>query len=152
MLVDLCGDYPQVKVLDLLLSQPWQEFTKTDLARSGNVSRSTIYQVVDNLESHDILIPTRKIANTQLYRLNQNSPPVKILMQLVADLVEGNSLAIKEDEQDPKNPKNDKQTLNQDYHELNGDKLKSSEKQTKELQNESKSGKEITESYQTLLF
>ncbi len=90
MFTEIFGDSPQVKVLDLLLTQDDMEYTKKEIAESADVGRSTLYTFWDALERYDIVKKTRRIGNTWLYRINTESPAVKALQEFqlrVVDLI-----------------------------------------------------------------
>ena len=90
MFTEIFGDSPQVKVLDLLITQDDMEYTKKEIAECADVGRSTLYTFWDTLERYDIVKKTRRIGNTWLYRINTDSPAVKALQEFqlrVVDLV-----------------------------------------------------------------
>ena len=74
------GDTPQNKVLSFLFSHHDFDYSKSDLAKMTNLSRQTIYTALKPLLRFDLVIVTRRIANTTLYTLNMNSKPIKALL------------------------------------------------------------------------
>ena len=90
MFTEIFGDSPQVKVLDLLITQDNMEYTKKEIAECADVGRSTLYTFWDTLERYDIVKKTRRIGNTWLYRINTDSSAVKALQEFqlrVVDLI-----------------------------------------------------------------
>ena len=90
MFTEIFGDSPQVKVLDLLITQDDMEYTKKEIAECADVGRSTLYTFWDTLERYGIVKKTRRIGNTWLYRINTESPAVKALQEFqlkVVDLI-----------------------------------------------------------------
>lgn len=79
MLTEFFGNYPRVRVIDLLLSYPYTEYTKKDMAECSSVARGTLYEFFDELTEYKLIKPTRKIGNTQLYSIDMDSPAVKAL-------------------------------------------------------------------------
>ena len=79
MLTEFFGNYPRIRVIDLLLSHPYTEYTKKDIAECSNVARGTLYEFFDELNKYKLIKPTRKIGNTQLYSIDMDSPAVKAL-------------------------------------------------------------------------
>ncbi|WP_424355585.1 hypothetical protein [Methanobacterium sp. MBAC-LM] len=79
MLTEFFGNYPRVRVIDLLLSHPYTEYTKKDMAECSSVARGTLYEFFDKLTEYKLIKPTRKIGNTQLYSIDIDSPAVKAL-------------------------------------------------------------------------
>jgi hypothetical protein len=87
MLAEIFGDYPQVRVLELLLGNPGVEYTKTDIASLAKISRATLYTFWDNLERQKIVKVARKIANSELYTLNTDSELVQNLRRLLGPFI-----------------------------------------------------------------
>ncbi|HLB70341.1 MAG: hypothetical protein OIN88_04445 [Candidatus Methanoperedens sp.] len=90
MFTEIFGGSPQVKVLDLLITQDDMEYTKKEIAECAEIGRSTLYTFWDTLERYDIVKKTRRIGNTWLYKINAESPAVKALKEFqlrIVDLV-----------------------------------------------------------------
>ena len=56
MLRDMLGNHPQIKVLDYMLSCPFHEFTKQQLAVGSEISRSTLDKFIDDFLEYELLI------------------------------------------------------------------------------------------------
>ncbi|MEN6592618.1 MAG: hypothetical protein ABFC12_05190 [Methanobacterium sp.] len=54
MLTKILGECSQVKLVDFLVAHPWSEYTKKDLAEASGISRSTLYHLMDKLETYHI--------------------------------------------------------------------------------------------------
>ena len=55
MLKDILGNHPQIKVIDYMLSCPFQEFTKQQLAVGSEISRSTLDRFIDDFLEYGLL-------------------------------------------------------------------------------------------------
>lgn len=55
MLVDILGKHPQIKVIDYMLSCPFQKFTKQQLAVGSEISRSTLDKFIDDFLEYELL-------------------------------------------------------------------------------------------------
>ena len=88
MFTEIFGDSPQVKVLDLLITQDDMEYTKKEIAECADVGRSTLYTFWDTLERYNIVKKTRRIGNTWLYKINSDSPAVKALQEFQLRIVD----------------------------------------------------------------
>lgn len=88
MLSEIMGDYPRIKVIEILITHPWSEYTKKDLSEASGISRRTLYTLLDELETYQIIKPTRKIGSAQLYKLNRESKTTKALMTFQKELAE----------------------------------------------------------------
>lgn len=74
MLTELFGENCiRAKVFDLLLSHPYTEYTKSDIAECAGISRTTLGKFIDKLVEYEIIKPTRQIGNGQLYQINMDS-------------------------------------------------------------------------------
>ncbi len=79
MLTDIWGQCPKVKVIDLFISNPQSEYTKTDMANYSGVARSTVYSILDDLEQSGIIKPTKKVGRSQLYQLDNKTQITKLM-------------------------------------------------------------------------
>ncbi len=55
MIKDILGNHPQIKVIDYMLSCPFQEFTKQQLAVGSEISRSTLDRFIDDFLEYGLL-------------------------------------------------------------------------------------------------
>ncbi len=88
MFTEIFGDSPQVKVLDLLITQDNLEYTKKEIAECADIGRSTLYTFWGTLERYNVVKKTRRIGNTWLYRINTESPAVKALQEFQLRVVD----------------------------------------------------------------
>lgn len=89
MLNEILGDYPQIKVLDYLLTNPFAELSKLQLAVGSEISRITLNKFIDDMIDKQLII---KCSNSK-YKLNIESP---IIIKLNMILDELNKIAITE--------------------------------------------------------
>lgn len=80
-LTDLLGDNPKVKILAVLLSEG-RDINVSRIAEQAGVSRSTVYDHIDNLQALGVVEQTRKIGGSPLYQLKKESEAAKKLAQL----------------------------------------------------------------------
>ena len=55
MLVDILGKHPQIKVIDYMLSCPFHEMTKQQLAVGSEISRSTLDRFIEDFLEYGLL-------------------------------------------------------------------------------------------------
>ena len=53
-----------------------------DMAKQLGLNRATAYNVIEELLDEEIIVETRKISNTQLYKLNEKNSRVKLLIEM----------------------------------------------------------------------
>ncbi len=82
LFIEYMGDSPMIRILDYLLTERTFDFSLSDLARNANVGRATIYRHLDMLLKHKIILPSRIIGKAKLFKLNQEHPVIKKLIEL----------------------------------------------------------------------
>ncbi len=83
MFTDLFGGAPHARVLDHLAQEPHIDHTITGIARSTDVSRPTVYKVIDDFNDHGITIQTRTVGNSRFFQLNLDEPLIQDLLTLI---------------------------------------------------------------------
>ncbi|WP_407375093.1 hypothetical protein [Methanobrevibacter sp.] len=106
MLVEFLGDYPQIRVFDYLLMNPFGTYTKQQIAIGSEISRITLNKFIDNLINRNILI---KNSNSK-FSLNIKSP---LVIELNKFLNELNKIEIE----------NQMKNIDEPYDELSDDEL-----------------------------
>ncbi|MEK6825045.1 MAG: helix-turn-helix domain-containing protein [Nanoarchaeota archaeon] len=87
--VEVLGGSPIIKVLDFLITFADFDYPLTEIARNSGVSYSTLQIFWDKLVRNNIVIKTRRVGKSDLYKLNTKNPAVKQLIQLDWNLVKG---------------------------------------------------------------
>jgi predicted DNA-binding protein YlxM (UPF0122 family) len=80
--IEIFGNNPTMKVLDFLISFQMFDYSLTEIAKNSEVSYSTLQTFWEKLERNNIVIKTRRIGKSDLYKLNTKNPAVKQLIQL----------------------------------------------------------------------
>ena len=70
VLIEVFGNNPIMKVLDFLISYQLFDYPLTEIARNSGVSYSTLQTFWPNLERNRIVIKTRRVGKSDLYKLN----------------------------------------------------------------------------------
>ncbi len=78
---EVFGQTPRLKVLEFFLEGRELDFGIAQVAEDVEQSRATTYAVCDELIKQNVILPTRRIANAQLYKLNTSKPEVQILLK-----------------------------------------------------------------------
>ena len=84
----LLGNNPKVKILASLLSENDHDINATDIARLAGVSRSTVYRHLDDLQELGVVVHTRDVGGSPMYRINRDSQVAEDLAQLEWDLLD----------------------------------------------------------------
>lgn len=98
--VEIFGGSPVIKVLDFLISYQAFDYSLTEIAKNSGVSYSTLQIFWDKLIKNNIVVKTRRVGKSDLYKLNTKNPFVKELIKLDWLLIE-ESLITKEIEDEP---------------------------------------------------
>jgi len=94
--LNLFGNSPQLKVLDFLITFQLFDYPLTEIAKESGVSYSTLQIFWDKLEKNNLVIKTRRVGKSDLYKLNTNNPAVQQLIKLDWNLTSG---AIKKEQE-----------------------------------------------------
>lgn len=73
------GDTPILQVLSFFLAHQDFDYSKTELAKNTDLSRQTIYKALEPLLDFEMVVKSRKIANTTLYKINRDSETIKAI-------------------------------------------------------------------------
>ena len=87
------GDTPQLRVLDFLISFNFFDYPLTEIAKNSNVSYNSLKMFFDDFVKSKIVIKTRKVGKSHLYKLNTNNFFVKNLIKLDWNLTKSNILS-----------------------------------------------------------
>ena len=82
LFIELFGDSPTIRVLDFLLTERELDFSISDMARNAGIGRATLYRIWEQLIKNGIIIPTRTIGKSELYKLNAQNPKIQKLIQI----------------------------------------------------------------------
>src|SRR3989344_5095285 len=82
LFIELFGESPTIKVLDFLLTERGLDFYISDMARNSSIGRATLYRIWEQLIKNEIILPTRVIGKSQLYKLNATNPKIKKLIEI----------------------------------------------------------------------
>ena len=87
--VEIFGTNPVMKVIDFLITYQLFDYPLTDISKNSGVSYSTLKSFWSRLEKNNIVIKTRRIGKSDLYKLNANNPAVRQLIKLDWNLIKG---------------------------------------------------------------
>lgn len=82
VLTDVLGPHAKVKILVALLGENDRDLNATEIARLAGVDRSTFYEHLDDLRAYEMIVETRRVGNSQMYRINRDNPAVEALAQM----------------------------------------------------------------------
>ena len=87
--LEVFGNNPIIKVLDFMITYQLFDYPLTEIAKNSGVSYSTLQTFWNNLEKNNIVVKTRRVGKSDLFKLNTNNPAVKQLIKLDWNLVRG---------------------------------------------------------------
>jgi len=87
--IEIFGNNPIIKVLDFLITFQAFDYPLTEIAKNSGVSYSTLQTFWDKLVRNNIVIKTRRVGKSDLYKLNTHNPAVQQLIKLDWNLVKG---------------------------------------------------------------
>ena len=86
---EVFGSNPIIKVLDFLITFQLFDYPLTEIAKNSEVSYSTLQTFWGKLDKNNLVIKTRRVGKSDLYKLNTKNPAVKQLIKLDWNLVKG---------------------------------------------------------------
>ncbi len=89
--VEVFGSNPIIKVLDFLITFQAFDYPLTEIAKNAGVGYSTLQTFWYKLEKNNIIIKTRRVGKSDLYKLNTQNPAVQELIKLDWKLTVGSS-------------------------------------------------------------
>ncbi len=87
--VEIFGNNPVIKVLDFLITFQVFDYPMTEIAKNSGVSYSTLQTIWGGLVKNNIVIKTRRVGKSDLYKLNTRNPAVQQLIKLDWNFVKG---------------------------------------------------------------
>lgn len=87
--IEIFGNNPIIKVLDFLMAFQLFDYPLTEIAKNSGVSYSTLQIFWNKLEKNNIVVKTRRVGKSNLYKLNTENPAVKQLIKLDWNLIKG---------------------------------------------------------------
>ena len=82
------GNTPFVRVIDFLLENRPFDYSKTQITKNSDVGWSTLHGIWKILDKNKIIKQTRVVGKSQMYRLNEENPVVRKLIELDAKVTE----------------------------------------------------------------
>jgi len=89
LLIEVFGNNPVMKVIDFLITFADFDYPLTEIAENSGVSYSSLQIIWPKLEKNNIVIKTRRVGKSDLYKLNTSNPAVKQLIKLDWNLIHG---------------------------------------------------------------
>ncbi len=86
---EVFGNNPMIKVLDFLITFQAFDYPLTEMAKNSGISYSTLQTFWSKLVKNNIVIKTRRVGKSDLYKLNTKNPAVQQLIKLDWNLVKG---------------------------------------------------------------
>lgn len=87
LFIEYFGDYPKIRVLDFLIENDIFDYSKKDIARYSGVAFNTLNGFFKKMVDEKIIIKTRKVGKATMFKLNKESPFVKILLEIDKQLM-----------------------------------------------------------------
>jgi len=92
--IEVFGNNPIIKVLDFLITFQLFDYPLTEIAKNSGVSYSTLQTFWNKLEKNHIVVKTRRVGKSDMYKLNTGNPAIKQLIKLDRNLIKGSEKEI----------------------------------------------------------
>ena len=87
--VEFFGDYPFIRVLDFLIENEIFDYSKKDIAKYSGVAWNTLENFFDKMIERKIIVKTRKVGKSKMYKLNLENPIAQKLIEIDKKLMLG---------------------------------------------------------------
>ena len=95
--VEVFGSNPIIKVLDFLITFADFDYPLTEIAKNSGVGYSSLQSFWDKLIRNNIVIKTRRVGKSDLFKLNTNNPAVKQLIKLDWNLTKNSKIDLEQE-------------------------------------------------------
>ena len=103
VLVEYLGNHPIVKIIDFLLENRLFDYSKKQMAEGSGIGKVTLFKYWSKLEEAGIVKVERKFGKTKLYKLDEENPVVKKIIELELALADRAARKIAEQEKSGNN-------------------------------------------------
>jgi len=86
--LEYLGDNPKMRVLDFLMDNFAYDFPLPQIAEGSNVAYTTLIEILPKLLNQGIVVETRKIGKSHLYKVDLDNPIAKALFTIDMKLSE----------------------------------------------------------------
>ncbi len=76
------GGTPKIRIIDFLIDNRLQDFTKSEIAKGAGVSWASLFNHWKELEGDRIVKVVRTVGRVKLYQLDEKEPVVQQLMKI----------------------------------------------------------------------
>ncbi len=87
LLIKFLGENPLFRIVDFLIENKGLDFSKKEIIEGAGISRASLFNCWDQLETQEIVVVKRKFGKTRLYSLNSENPIVRKLLELESVLI-----------------------------------------------------------------
>ncbi len=85
--IRMLGDTPKVRILNYLIKYRGLDFSMSDIARNSGVGWATLSRLWPSFVKLKVVVLTREIGKAKLYKLNEDNPAVKELIDVYKKLL-----------------------------------------------------------------
>lgn len=88
LLLQLTGEVPLFKIIDFLVENKGNDFSKEEIVNGVDIGRATLFNYWDHIEKFEIVKVTKTLGKTKYYALNTKNTIVKRLLDLEMALIQ----------------------------------------------------------------
>lgn len=90
LLLQAIGDTPKLRVIDFLITFQKFDYSLTDISEGSRVAYRTLMEIWPEIEEAQLVVETRKVGKSRMFKINMDNPIVKGLSKLqlkIADYI-----------------------------------------------------------------
>src|SRR3989338_7159209 len=86
VLIEYFGDNPVIRITDFLIENKIFDYSKKQIMEETGLSKATLFKYFPKIEKAGITKASRKFGKTALYKINDENPVVKKIIELGLEL------------------------------------------------------------------
>lgn len=76
------GNHSKTRIIAALLSESDRDLNISDIARIAGISRSAVYDNLNELQEWGVIVETRQIGSSTMYKINPESEVVPLIAEI----------------------------------------------------------------------
>lgn len=82
MFIKTFGNYPALRIIDFLMESEVFDYSITEIAKNSGVHFQTFQKIWPRFVKNNFVVKTRRLGNSELYKINKENPVIQKLVEL----------------------------------------------------------------------
>jgi predicted transcriptional regulator len=76
------GNYPAIRIIDFLIESDIFDYPITEIAKNSGIHFQTFQKIWPRFVKNEFVVKTRKLSNSELYKINKSNVVIQKLIEL----------------------------------------------------------------------